>query len=178
MVFATSLMAVGARDGGAARKRPGGKSLRSRIRAAGYTAVKPDTGIRQRRLRAAANSTADQRVNLQRTQNARQSAVAAAVGVHDFGRDDFTVFHIVELELLRVAKMLKNRSVIVSNCNSRCMFSFRVPVQQMKQPFAAKPARATWAASAAEAIVAAFNPQRQALHQYLRQLFRARVYIC
>ena len=73
MVFAASLMAVGARDGGAARKRPGGKSLRSRIRAAEYTAVKPDTGIRQRRLRAAANSTADQRVNLQRTQNARRA---------------------------------------------------------------------------------------------------------
>ena len=53
-----------------------------------------------------------------------QRAVTAAVGGHDLLRDDHAVLHVVELELLRVAEMLKDLSVFVRHCDSHIVCSF------------------------------------------------------
>ena len=53
--------------------------LHCRVRAAAHAAVKPDAGLGERRLRAAADAAADDHVGVVRREKARQRAVAAAV---------------------------------------------------------------------------------------------------
>ena len=92
--------------------------LHRRVRAAAHAAVKPDAGFGECRLRAAANAAADDHIGVIRHEKARQRAVAAAVRGHDGRRRDGTVGHVVELECLRAAKVLKNVSVFIRNCNA------------------------------------------------------------
>ena len=40
-----------------------------------------------------------------------------SVGTHDLAGDDFTVLHIINLEMLGSAKVLENVTVLISNCN-------------------------------------------------------------
>ena len=53
-----------------------------------------DPCIGKRHLSAHADTAADQRVNMRRLQESRQSAVSAAVGVNDLFLRDRSVFHI------------------------------------------------------------------------------------
>ena len=70
--------------------------------------IAPDTGIKGqvsggqsfRRLGIAADAAADQGIHMQRTQDARQRAVAVSVGIHHFRGYDLPVFHIVDLKPL------------------------------------------------------------------------------
>ena len=87
------------------------------VRAAAGTAVKFNARFCQRPLCAAANPAANKDINLQRLQHAGQSAVSAAVGIHHPAGDKLAVLHLVKLELLRMAKVLKDLSVFVSNRN-------------------------------------------------------------
>ena len=59
-----------------------------------------------------------------RREETRQRAVAAAVRGHDGRRRDGAVGHVVELECLRAAKVLKNVSVFIRNCNAHKNGSF------------------------------------------------------
>ena len=113
MAFAVMVAA----DVGIVVQVAGQECFHSVIGIAGNTAVELDAGLRQSHLRAAADAAADQNVNTAVEQEICQSAVTAAVGIHDLGGDDSTVFNIVNLELLGVAEMLENQLVCVSNCN-------------------------------------------------------------
>ena len=87
------------------------------ISIAGNTAVELDAGLGQSHLSAAADAAADQNINAAAKEEACQSTVAAAVGVHDLSGDNSTVFNMVDLKLLGVAEMLENQFVCISNCN-------------------------------------------------------------
>lgn len=149
----------------------GGQCFRRRIRITVHAAIQLDTCRRQCRLGTAADTAADQRVHMQRAQNARQRAVAAAVGIHHFRGNDVAVFHIVDLELLRVAKVLKNFSVFVSDRNSHDGFSFWLCILLIEFLLIAIAPSALPVAPVAKLIVSALDPQRQAVHQHVRQFF-------
>ena len=83
----------------------------------GNTAVELDAGLSQSHLSAAADAAADQDINTAAKQEACQSAVTAAVGIHDLGGYDGAIFNVVDLKLLGVAEMLEDQFVCVSNCN-------------------------------------------------------------
>ena len=83
----------------------------------GNAAVELDAGLSQCHLGTTADAAADQNVNTAAKEETCQSAVAAAVGVHDLGGYDGAVFHVVDLKLLGVAEMLEDQLVCVSNCN-------------------------------------------------------------
>ena len=53
--------------------------LHRRVRAAAHASVKPDAGLRERRLRTAANAAANDHIGVMGREKARQCAVAAAV---------------------------------------------------------------------------------------------------
>ena len=87
------------------------------ISVTGNTAVELDAGLSQSHLSAAADTAADQNINTAAKQEACQSTVTAAIGIHNFGGDDGAVFDIVDLKLLGMAEMLENQLICVSNCN-------------------------------------------------------------
>ena len=80
-----------------------------------------------------------------------------------------SVFHVVEPKLLRVAKVLKDLSIFVGDRNSHDGFSFRFCV--LLRDFLLVAATAARISSAAQRHVAALDPQGQAVHQHIRQLF-------
>ena len=82
------------------------------------TAVKLDAGLVQRHLGTAADTAADQNIGMKTAQQICQCAMTAAHGINDLGGNDLAVFHIIDLELGTVAKMLENITAFVSNCNS------------------------------------------------------------
>ena len=90
------------------------ESFHSRVSIAGNTAVQLDICCSQSHLSAAADTAADQNLCVQGIQHSGQSAVAAAVGVHDLGRNDLALCHIIDLKLLGVAKVLENFTVFIS----------------------------------------------------------------
>ncbi len=81
------------------------------VRRTGYAAVELDARLCQCILSTHADAAADQGIHLRGFQEARQRAMPAAVGRHDLFLNDFTVLHIIELELLRVTEVLENLSV-------------------------------------------------------------------
>lgn len=90
------------------------------VRRTRYAAVEFDARFGQRILSAHADAAAEQGVHLRDFQEACQCAVPAAVSGHNLFLDDFTVLHIIELELLRVTEVLENLSVFISYRNSHC----------------------------------------------------------
>ena len=104
------------------------RALRKRsgccVRRTGHAAVELDARLCQCILSAHADAAADQGVHLRGFQETGQRAVPAAVGGHDLLRDDPPVLHVVQLELLRVAEMLKDLSVFIGDCDSHMIRSF------------------------------------------------------
>ena len=96
-----------------------------RVCAAGHAAVELNARRSQSHLGTAANAAADQHVRMQSCQDPSQGAVAAALGIDHFGRHDLSVLHLIDLKLGRMAEVLENLTVFISNCNFHCMFSFR-----------------------------------------------------
>ena len=97
-------------------------------------------------LCAAADAAADQGVSLQLAQQARQSAVALAVGADHLAAHHLAVFHIVDLELGGVAEVGENKTILIGNCNSHSCFlsavkSRRLPAAGGKMWFPAIVAR-------------------------------------
>ena len=100
------------------------QSLRGCVGRTGNAAVEPDPRLGQCVLRTHADAAANQRVHLRGFQETGQRPVSAAVSGHDLLRDDLSIFHVIELELLRVAEMLEDLSVFVSYRNSHRIQSF------------------------------------------------------
>ena len=99
-------------------KRSGQISRHRFIRRTGYASAETDSGFGQRRLGPAANASADQHLCLGLRQKAGQRAMPLAIRIDNLCVYDFSVLDIVELKLLRMSKMLKNRSVFKSYRNS------------------------------------------------------------
>ena len=113
MTFTVMMAVVIAFGVGIILQCPFGQRLRGRVCRACHAAVEFDSRLSQSILRTHADAAADQRVRLRRFQKPGKSAMTAAVGRDDLLRDDFTILHIVEFELLGVAKMLEDISVFI-----------------------------------------------------------------
>ena len=96
----------------------GQERFHSRVGIAGNTAIQLNVSRCQGHLSAAADAAADQHIRVQTVQNACQRAMATAVGIHHLGRNDLAVSHIIDLELLGMAKVLENFTVFISYCDS------------------------------------------------------------
>lgn len=105
-------------------KCSGKKRLNRIISAACHTAEQLDTRIRQRSLRSAANSAADQRIDSMPEQEARQRTMAAVTGIHHFCCSDLAVLHLIQLKLRRMSKMLIDLPIFISYCDFHIILSF------------------------------------------------------
>ncbi len=88
------------------------------------TGVEPDSGIRERHLRAHSDTATYQGINLGSLKESGQSSVTAAVCFYHLLFRDFTIFNIVEFELFRMTEMLKYFSIFVGNCDSHSIAPF------------------------------------------------------
>ena len=100
------------------------QSLRGCIGRTRNPAVELDSRLGQRILRTHADAAADQCIRLGGFQESGQCAVTAAIGGDDLLRNYLAVLHIVELELLGVAKMLEDLSVFIGYRDSHISRSF------------------------------------------------------
>ena len=103
--------------------------------------VESDARLGQSVSGAAADAAADEGLHAVLPQEARQGPVAAAVGVHHPAGDHRAVFHVVELELLRVAEVLEYLTVFISDCDfhDKCSSLFRPEFRQPPQPHRGPP---------------------------------------
>ncbi len=83
--------------------------FRGFVRRVWYSRTQLDVCLGQRHLSSHTDAAADQHINLRLFQKACQHSVAATVGNNDLRIDYGSVLHIVQLELLRRAKMLECR---------------------------------------------------------------------
>ena len=95
----------------------GQECFHSIVSVTGNAALELDASLSQSHLCAAADAATNQDINTAAEQETCQSAVAAAVGIHDLGGDDGAVFYVVDLKLLGVSDMLEDQFVCVSNCD-------------------------------------------------------------
>ena len=115
IVMLTMMIATGIRI---IRQRSGSERLCRRIRRTLHAGIESDASVSQRHLRTHTDPAANQSVNFCSLQETGKRAVAAAVGIHDLFSDDLSVFNIIQLELLGMSEMLKDRSVFISHCDS------------------------------------------------------------
>jgi hypothetical protein len=87
--------------------------LHSCVRAATNSAVYLYAGLGQGLACAAAYAAADERHDAQLTEHTGEGTVTGAVGADYLGRHNLIRLNFIELELLSVAKMLKNLSVFI-----------------------------------------------------------------
>ena len=80
-------------------------------------AVELNARLCQRHLGTAADTAADQHIDVSACQKTCQRTVTAAVGVDHFRCDDLTVLNFVNLELLGVTEVLEDSTVGISYCN-------------------------------------------------------------
>ncbi len=102
----------------------GSKRLRCFIRRTLNAGIQFDPHVRQRHLSAAANTAADQCIDLGSLKESRQRAMTASVRVNNLFSHNFTVFHVIQLKLRGVSEVLEDLSVFIGNCDSHCVVSF------------------------------------------------------
>ena len=73
---------------------------------------------------AASDPAADQHIHFQTGKKSCQRAVAVSGSIHHFLMHYFIIFHIVQLHLAGVTKMLIYISIFISYCDSHSMRSF------------------------------------------------------
>lgn len=122
--FAMLMVMMIAADIGVIAKVTGKQCIYCCIRFAGDSAVELDARFCQSDLCAAADAAADQGVYALLHQKTCQCAVTTAICMDDFRGDDAAVRDIIELELLGVTKVLKNLTVLISDCDFHGCFSF------------------------------------------------------
>ena len=81
------------------------------------TGIDGDPSLVQRVDGTAADAAADERVDAALRQDTREGTVTGAVGAHDLRGDDLTLLHVIDLELLGLAKVLEDVAVIVRDRN-------------------------------------------------------------
>ena len=93
------------------------QSLHLSVRISGSAGKQLDASLGQGIAGAAADTAANQGLHPVGSQESRQGPVAAAVGVHYLSGHYLAVLHLIDLELLRVPKMLKYLSIVISYCD-------------------------------------------------------------
>ena len=91
------------------------QSAYSVIRAPGNAAVQLDSGSLQSVLGSGTDTTTNQRINIIALQETGQRSMSVAVPSRNPGFSDFAVLHCIQLELLRVSKMLENVPVFIGD---------------------------------------------------------------
>ena len=148
----------------------GQKGVHRRVRVSAYAAEETDAGLLKRHLRSAADPSADKRINALAQKKAGQRAMAATVGINDFRVGYSPVFHLIELELLRVPEMLENGSVIKGNCDFHDILLSEFAEILLTRVKWVHALRSGAFAPVTEAVVAAFNFKRQRTDQRFSQL--------
>ena len=122
VITAVTLPMVVAAGIGVKAEHTGSKGLHSLIGITADAAEDLDVRILQGKPGAAANAAADEYIHALRLQKACQGAVTAAVGIHHTGGRHLAVLHDIELELSRVAEMLKNITALIGHCDDHVIF--------------------------------------------------------
>ena len=89
------------------------------------TAIELNACLGKCHLRTAADTAADQHIDIELGKKARKCAVSAAIGVDHLSGENFIAFNGINLELLRVTEVLKNLTIAISYCDFHLMISFR-----------------------------------------------------
>ena len=95
----------------------GQEILHRLVRAADDASEQADTGLCQRRLGTPADPAAEQRIHAMLLEKPSQCAMAAFAGFLDPGRQDPSVLHLVDFELLGMPEMLKDLTVFIRHRN-------------------------------------------------------------
>lgn len=152
--------------------------LHSRIGSAVYSRIQFDACLIEGHPGTAANTSADEHIHLQSRQETCQSSVAVARGIHHFLFDNLSVFHIINLHLTGMSKMLVHISILVSYCNSHDMRSFLFPryfhlfIRQLRLHPPTMPSTAPSSGSPppADLVISPGNPQQLSIDQTVRNL--------
>lgn len=96
---------------------PTEKGLHRLIRIPRYPCVEADPRIPKGILGARADAAADKGIHSTFLQESRQRPMAVPIGVHDLRGRDLPVGDLIDLELLRMAEVLKDFSVFISDRN-------------------------------------------------------------
>ena len=167
------------------------------VRRPRYAGIELDLRLGQGCSGPAADAAADQRLDAPLTQESSQRPVAAAGGVHHLAGSHRSVFHLIDLESLRVPKMLKDLSILICHCYFHVLSLLFHPVLFHSRPsraaallpagqaavFAPAPSPAPAAAAPAAAVLrltaqvvsAPLDCQGPALRQHAGQLLPGRV---
>ena len=173
MTVPVPLLVMAARCIGIKVKVPLQQGLHRLIRVPRYTAVNLNGSRIQRTAGSASNSTADQGIYLLVPQKSGQSTVTAAVGIHYSAGSYLTLFYFIDFKVFRMAKMLKYLAIFIGDCDFHGFPSCWL------LSFCCAALGILWAActaagrfcSVTKPVVSPLNPQRQALHQHVRNLF-------
>ena len=125
MTFAVMLMVMIAVCVRIILQRARRKRLCRFIRRTFHPGVKPDPDLRNGCPAHCTDSAAKQHVRFCRFQKTCKSAMMDAVGVGDLFVYDLPFLDVVQFELLRLAEMLENFSVLIGDCDSHDGSSFQ-----------------------------------------------------
>ena len=89
------------------------------------TAIELNACLCKCHLCTAANAPADQHIYIELGKKAGECTMSASIGVEYLRGENFITFNGINLELLRVAEMLKNFTIAISYCDFHLMISFR-----------------------------------------------------
>jgi len=106
-------------------KVPCNKALYRLVSISVDTAIELNACLGKCHLRTAADTAADQHIYIELGKKARKCAVSAAIGVDYLSGKNFIAINGINLELLRMAKVLKNFTITISYCDFHLMISFR-----------------------------------------------------
>ena len=81
------------------------------------TGIDGDPSLVQRVDGTATDAAADERVDAALRQDTREGTVPGTVGAHDLRGDDLALLHVIDIELLGLAKLLEDVAVIVRDRN-------------------------------------------------------------
>ncbi len=134
--------------------------------------IQPNSRFSKRGLRSAADSSANERIDLIGRKKSRQSAVARAVGCDDLFTRHFSVRDVIEFKLFRMSEVLKNLPVFIGDCNPHGSYSFLRHdlhvgrAAQIRTSFLAERHRR----SPAKPIMSSGNDQTLSVNQAIRNL--------
>jgi len=171
MIIAVMMVVVVALDIGVKQQFAGDKIVNRCISGTAHTAVKLDRSSRKSSLGTCADAAADKHVGVKSGENARKSAVTAAVGVNDLGGYYLSVPDIINFKLLGVAKVLEYHTVFISYSNSHIVISFWFLIFFMIQTLKAAIVLTARITSVAKMKFAAAYRQRQSPYQCRSDLF-------
>lgn len=125
VVLAVMMVMVVAFGIGIISKLTCNKALYCLVRISVDTAIELNACLGKCHLRTAANTAADQHIHIEPGKKAGKCAVSASIGVDHLIGENFIAVYGINLELLRVAEMLKNFTIAISYCDFHLMISFR-----------------------------------------------------